>query len=812
MFRCLSSRQVLWRAALLALTTLVLSGVVQAQAGRIAGTVTNDAGDPLPSAQVVVVGSGLYGVTNEDGRYVIASVPPGTHAVRVMHLGHRYKLVENVTVPAGGEARVDAVLTPIPASLGGVVISATRQAERVTDAPATVTQIGADAIANSVGNSFSGALKEVKGLDYVQVGVTSAAINARGFNSSFNNRMLMMEDGRIAVLPENGLPVGQFTAIPKVDLANIEVLVGPGAALYGADASNGVITLTTKDPQEYPGTTVEIAGGSREYKDFQARHAGVAGQIGYKVAAEYQSAHDFENYLKYASGTTLLDEIGIDWDSDVTRGTGALVYYAGDQRFELNAGMSKSNGVGQTNVGRNQLVDWGYDHQQLKWSSPGWYANVYRTHSTAGESYAINRFTTNTFANPDSSAAAVRLMSDWPSDGQLYAAELQNNFIVGALQGTRVVWGGQYRYDIVSSDREWLTDRQTGEDLTISQFGVYAQTETPIGARLSLLLAGRYDNHENYDAQFSPKAGIVFKPAEEQALRLTYNRAFKSPSTLQTNFFIPNFVPAIGVFGNRDGFTVKDSAGTTTLLTITPLVPEENVTWELGYKGVLGSRFYIDATGYYSDYKNFLGSLKAINNPYAAGARTFAYDHTGQVITDENDVPQIVLTYRNLGDATIYGTDVGTRFLLTPTVTLSGTMSWITLNSVEETATDREATALNSTPVKWAVGAEFDRIAGPLFGGFTARHVTGYTFQSGINVGRIPTFNTVDAHLGYRLPPIGDSGSATINLSVTNLFGCRSKVEGTESSNSCSFGEKHIEMVNMPEIGTIVFLGVRYHR
>jgi iron complex outermembrane receptor protein len=810
MFRCLQSRQALWRAALLALTCFALPIAAHAQTGRVLGAVTDDAGRPLPSAQIIVIGTGLHGITGEDGRYVINAVPAGTHAVRVMHLGHRFKLMENVQVPAGGEARIDAALTPIPASLGGVVISASRQAERVTDAPATVTQIGADQIANSVGNSFSGALKQVKGLDYVQVGVTSAAVNARGFNSSFNNRMLMMEDGRIAVLPENGLPVGQFTAIPKVDLAGIEVLVGPGAALYGADASNGVITLTTKDPLEYQGTTVEIAGGSREYRDIQARHAGVAGNVGYKIAGEYQSAHDFENYLKYASGTTMLDEIGIDWDSDVRRGTGALVYYAGDQRFEFNAGMSRTNGVGQTNVGRNQLVDWGYNHQQLKWSSPGWYANAYRAQSTAGDSYAINRFTTNRFANPDSSAEAVRLMSDWPSNGQLYAAELQNNFTVSALRGTRVVWGGQYRYDQVSSEREWLTDRQTGEDLTIKQYGIYGQTETPLGTRFSLILAGRYDDHENYDAQFSPKAGLVFKPTEEQALRVTYNRAFKSPSTLQTNFFIPNFVPLVGVFGNRDGFTVRDSLGAT-LLTIDPLVPEENVTWELGYKGVIGNRFSIDATGYYSEYKNFLGSLKTIANPYAAANPTFAYDHTGQEIT-ANGTKQIVLTYRNLGDATIYGTDIGTRFLLTPTVSLSGTMSWITLNNVEETATDREATALNSTPVKWALGADFDRIAGPLFGGFTARHVTGYRFQSGINVGRIPTFNTVDLHLGYRLPPIGQSGSATINLAVTNLFGCRSKVEGTETSNSCSFGEKHIEMVNMPEIGTVMFLGVRYHR
>ena len=66
--------------------------------------------------------------------------------------------------------------------------------------------------------------------------MTSVGINARGFNSSFNNRMLMIEDGRVSVLPENGLPVGTLTATPKVDISGIEVLVGPGSALYGPDA------------------------------------------------------------------------------------------------------------------------------------------------------------------------------------------------------------------------------------------------------------------------------------------------------------------------------------------------------------------------------------------------------------------------------------------------------------------------------------------------------------------------------------------------------------------------------------------------
>ena len=82
------------------------------------------------------------------------------------------------------------------------------------------------------------------------------------------------------------------------------MLVGPGSALYGPDASAGVLTLQTKDPRQYPGTTVEVAGGARSYMDVQARHAGVRGNWGYKIMGEYQSADDYQNQLVYPSVTT----------------------------------------------------------------------------------------------------------------------------------------------------------------------------------------------------------------------------------------------------------------------------------------------------------------------------------------------------------------------------------------------------------------------------------------------------------------------------------------------------------------------------
>ncbi|HPV74341.1 MAG TPA: TonB-dependent receptor, partial [Gemmatimonadaceae bacterium] len=450
-------------AALVALLAIPLAA--QGQAGRIAGTVSDSAKRPLDNASVSVVGTRYGAISDASGRYTVNNVPAGTYTVRVQRIGNKAVEVPNVVVTAGATAEVNVSLNAAALQLGGVVVSASRRVEKITDAPATVTRLEAAQIANSVGNSFAGALKEVKGIDYIQVGMTAVAINARGFNSSFNNRMLMMEDGRVAVLPENGLPVGGFTSIPKVDLAGVEVLIGPGSALYGPDASNGVLTLQSKDPKQFQGTTVEVAGGSRGFMDFQGRYAGVtsSGKIGYKLSGEYLSANEFQNELRYA-GNVREQGIGgaVDWKTDVMRGEGALVYYAGANRFEANAGMSKSNGVGQTNVGRNQLVNWQYRHAQLKWTAPRWYANAYATQSLSGDSYAINRYASARLTTPATiSDDSVAKLSDWPAEGRLYAAELQNNFTIAPLLDTRVVWGAQVRRDDVSSKREWLADRVT---------------------------------------------------------------------------------------------------------------------------------------------------------------------------------------------------------------------------------------------------------------------------------------------------------------------------------------------------------------
>ncbi|MEJ2540232.1 MAG: TonB-dependent receptor [Gemmatimonadota bacterium] len=792
------------RLALALLALSLLPAAAAAQQGSLAGTVRSTEGEPLSGVQVTLTGTGLGTLSGEDGSFRVTGIPAGTYSVEATSLGYAAWAEPGVRIEADETTRIEITLSDQPVALGGFVVSASRGVERVTDAPATIARIDERELDMSVGNNFAGALKEVQGLDYIQVGSTAAAINARGFNSSFNNRMLMIEDNRISVLPESGLPIGGFTAIPKVDLAGIEVLVGPGAALYGADASNGVISLQTKDPFQYQGTDIEIAGGNRSYFDAQFRHAQTFGNFGFKVAGEYQEVDDWANELTYTSGGVEFPEIGIDFKSQVKRVSGAVVNYAGKNRFELSGGWSESDGVGQTNVGRNQFDDWTYNFAQFEFSNPNFYVNLYRNQSQAGNSYAVNRYSVNRVLMPDLTDEEVKLESDWPSDGRLYGAEAQGRFGLDFLD-TDVVLGAQYRRDQVSSDREWLTDRFTGEDVTINTYGFYGQIRSSLLDKLDLVLAARLDEHDNYDTQFSPKAGLVFSPTEDQSVRVTWNRAFKSPTILQTNFWIPNFVPAVGVFGNTTGFIIDDGAGTV-LQEIAAIEPETNTTWEVGYKGVLGDRVYLDATLFRSDYENFFSPLTTIANPFGGSFASFA--DSGEPVTDEDGNPQILLTYFNLGQAVLQGLDLGANVVLTDRFTLSATTSLYDLESVDapENAQGEEATALNSPTVKWTLGLNAVDL-GPVTAGMTLRHVTGYEFRSGINAGKIPTFETVDVMMSTALWSTG----ADLNIGVSNLFTCRSANPATgDEERACGFGEEHIEMVNMPSIGTNFFLGVRY--
>lgn len=794
--------------------------------GRLTGVVHDSAGRPITGANITVLGTRFTAVSDTGGRFVVSALPGGSYSLRVQRLGRRVLRVTNVRVRAGETSTIDVAMSSAPVRLHSVVVSASRQAESVTDAPAVVTRLEPNDIATSNGNSFVTALREVQGVDFSQLGITSGAFNARGFNSSSNNRLLVLEDGRVDVLPASGLPFGSLTSIPTIDLAGIEVMLGPSSALYGPNATNGVITLQTKDPRQYQGTVLELVGGNHAYRDMQLRHAGVStnGRVGYKLSAEYMSASEFQNPVRYAGN---IDESGVggrvDWDTNVARGEGGLTYYRGAERYEFNTGMSQSDGVTPTPAGRDQLVSWQNRHAQFKWSMPGWYASVYATQASSGGTFSLSRFSSARAATPATiSDDSIAHLSDFPTVGRTYVAEGEHSFDATPWK-TRVLVGGQLRRDDISSRREWLTDRLTNKNVVYYQGGLYAQSETPLTATLRLSLAARADRGTSFDATFSPKAALLFSPWNDHTFRLTYARAFRAPTIGNLYSSMPDYVKlrsglgGVGIYGNRDGFTVKDSAGAL-LARFAGLKPEKSHSVEIGYKGIFGDKLSIDAALYRSHYERFISPLISINSHLVG---SFAYDAAGTRITSLNG-PQSVLTYINLGSADATGGDFSARYIATEHIAASATVSFTDLTRANraspDTSASAEATSLNTSPVRWNARVDFSDTKTRTRLGFLVRHATGFTFRSGVNAGLIPTYEALDANASMRLPSLG----AQLNVSVQNIVACRAgsyELRLTQTSpgtlvprHKCDIGLRHIEMINMPEVGTMIFIGLRYER
>jgi hypothetical protein len=160
--------------------------------GTVTGTVTRSGeGSPLASVSVTVQSTGQSAVTGTDGRYTLRRVPEGPQTIVFRWLGYRPSQAQT-TVEPGGTVTVNAALEPVAIALTELVVSAASRApERIVEAPAAISVIEPQVLQNtSITGQAPLALQNVPGADVVQSGVNDFNVNARGFNSSLNRRVL----------------------------------------------------------------------------------------------------------------------------------------------------------------------------------------------------------------------------------------------------------------------------------------------------------------------------------------------------------------------------------------------------------------------------------------------------------------------------------------------------------------------------------------------------------------------------------------------------------------------------------------------
>ncbi|MEW6755066.1 MAG: TonB-dependent receptor [Candidatus Latescibacterota bacterium] len=511
------------------LVALLAGRGMAAESAGLQGRVTDAQGAAVAQANVVVAGgAGVTrgAVTDAQGGYRLEDLVPGEYEVRVTHVSYKPAARPHVQLPAGQTGQLDFVLEAQVIFLEQQVISASRRQEKALEAPASVSVVDALEVQGNPSLSIVEQVKDLPAVDFAQYGLVQNSAVVRGFNNIFSGALLSLTDNRIARVPSLNVNSYNFIPVTNEDVERIEVVLGPGAALYGPNSANGVMHIITRSPLRSAGTQVSLGGGERDLGLASLRHAGrVTERLGYKLSAQYYQGTDWRYYDPEESAPARSDtERGYglllgadslysrrDFDIDRSAAEGRLDYQLADDGLAVvSAGYNNGSFIELTGLGAAQARDWTYRYVQTRLSYGSWFAQGYRNWSDAGSTFLL------------------RSGEEIVDQSSLTVFQVQHSTGLGQRQ--RFTYG----FDALLTrpdTRGTITGQNEGDD-DINELGGYLQSESRLGDRLDLVLALRYDEHNRIeDPEMSPRAALVYKPRADQTWRLTYNRAFSTPTT-----------------------------------------------------------------------------------------------------------------------------------------------------------------------------------------------------------------------------------------------------------------------------------------
>ncbi len=319
----------------------------------VTGTVTDETGQPLPGANVIVVGASTGAITDFDGKYSLTYDQSPPFSIQASSVGFETNTQEVTTNPQ----TIDFTMQE-GNMLDEIVISASRTPERIFESPVTVERFGLKEIKNTASADFYDGLENLKGVDVNTNSLTFKSINTRGFATFANTRFMQLVDGMDNSTPALNFPIGNLVGMIETDVQSVELLPGASSALYGANAFNGILFMTSKSPFDHEGIsgyvkqgiTSQESAGDNSYTDF-----------GVRVAKKFSDKFAVKANLGYLKGT--------DWaatsevDSDIIGGTresnlnyNGINVYGDEVSTDIKSVAVTLEGLGVLPAGANALV------------------------------------------------------------------------------------------------------------------------------------------------------------------------------------------------------------------------------------------------------------------------------------------------------------------------------------------------------------------------------------------------------------------------------------------------------------------------
>lgn len=452
------------------------------------------------------------------------------------------------------------------------VTSVARRPEAVADASAAVTLISREDIRRSGAANFPEALQLLPGLAAHQVGTRDWAVSARGFNQQSSNKMLVMIDGRIVYSPIFAGVFWDVQRVPLEDVDRIEVIRGPGAALWGANAVNGVINVVTRSAVETRGGFASATGGTNDQAQADIRYGG---SIGAEASARVYALGSTEGGSAGEFGGNLQD----DWQ-----------FGQGGFRSDLSRGnnLFTVQGDGYAARGGTQLV--------LPAPAPPFTSQLTEDLEVHGANL-LGRWSRRFSARSDLAlqAYADHAVRAQPSSfGRLAVTTLdfdfQHHFALGGNQ--EILWGLGYRLisDDVSGAFSVAFDPP---ERTVYLTTGFVQDEVVlVKDRLALNVGSKFEHNSYTGFELQPTGRVLWTPSLSTTVWAAVSRAVRTPSRVDSDIRI------VAQVFDAPPVTQVQALGSDTLQA------EELIAYEAGYRLVPHSRLAVDITAYYHDYND----------------------------------------------------------------------------------------------------------------------------------------------------------------------------------------------------------------
>lgn len=675
----------------------------------------------IPLVNITIENSQIGVAADSEGNFLLKEIETGIQTLIVSAVGYMQKKIK-VNVVQGKSIEVNILLNKQAIEFNEIYVeAATLRKERVTESPASVSILDHDEIKRSGSHGQIPKLLEFEpGVDVAQSGLFDFNINSRGFNSSLNRRLLILLDGRDLGTAFLGATEWNGLSIPLEDMGRIELVRGPGSALYGANAYNGVINITSLPPKSNPGTRVTLGGGEMNTLRGDISHSGFSGNLSYRINAGGYQGESFSksriNDFEYSGFNNLLNREVVPVDTDPIR----TIYGSGrvDYDFNSNRKVTVEGGLAQV---ENEVVVTGIGRVQVKKATRPWGRLNYN-----GDGFNVLLWSNIRHNIEPEKSLSTNL--DLIQNASISHGEIQYGFN-SFDEKLFVIAGVSHR--LISIDTKSTLMREKRDDNTS---GIFGQLEYKLTENIKAVFAIRWDRSSLTASQFSPKAALVWSPVTEHNFRITFNKAFQPPNYSEQYLYVIHPARPLAYFGNPD------------------LVPEKITGYEIGYKGIYFNKLFFTFDIYYSQMEDFVTDLGPSVNP----------EYSDPIVLPGENFSRTVWSYTNAGEVEEYGGEIAVNYYLNNYWLIKSNVSYYNFNVVEKNIND--VLIPNTPDYKINLGITYTHPQGHSVS-LSAKYVPAFDWAAGIFRGSIKAYTLLNLSGNFNF-----SDMITFNLSVTNLL------------------------------------------